>query len=378
VAAIGFYISGHGFGHASRQIEIINAVGAADSAATILVRTSASPRLFDRTVRVPVRLVPGECDTGVVQLDSLHLDALETIRRAAMFHQTLSERARVEAGILRGHDVALVLTDSPPLACAAAAAAGIPSVIVSNFTWDWIYDGYRPEVAQAPGLIDTLREAYALAAAGWRLPMHGGFDTCARLLDVPFVARHARHPRGAVRKASGVPQDARVALLSFGGYGVRGIDLARLDCVGRYVILVTHDGSFEGPVPRGVVLLSEPEIYAAGLRYEDLVAAVDVVISKPGYGIISECVANDTALLYTARGRFAEYDVLVRDMPRFLRCGFIDHPDLFAGRWADALDAVLAAPAPPERPPTNGAEVIARMILDRLQREAEKPTLNGQ
>ena len=366
MAGIGFYISGHGFGHASRQIEIINAVGAADRAATILVRTSASPRLFERTVRVPVRLVPGECDTGVVQLDSLHLDAVDTIRRAALFHQALRERARVEAEILRGHDVTLVLTDAPPLACAAAAAAGIPSVIVSNFTWDWIYEAYRPEVDLAPDLIDTLREAYALAAAGWRLPMHGGFETCARLLDVPFVARHSRHPRGAVREVAGLPHDARVALLSFGGYGVRDIDLTRLDCAARYVVLITHDGSFEGPVPRGVVSLSEPDIYAAGLRYEDLVAAVDVVISKPGYGIISECLANDTALLYTARGRFAEYDVLVREMPRFVRCGFIDHLDLFAGRWADALDGVLSAPAPAERPETNGAEVIARMVLDRL------------
>ena len=53
-------------------------------------------------------------------------------------------------------------------------------------------------------------------------------------------------------------------------------------------------------------------LYAHGLRYEDVVGAVDVVITKPGYGIISECVANDTALLYTSRGHFVEYDVLVR------------------------------------------------------------------
>ena len=60
-------------------------------------------------------------------------------------------------------------------------------------------------------------------------------------------------------------------------------------------------------------------MYAAGVRYEDLVRAVDVVISKPGYGIISECVANDTALLYTSRGDFIEYDVFVAEMPRVLQ-----------------------------------------------------------
>ena len=39
-------------------------------------RAHVGPRwLFDRTARVPITLVPGECDTGVVQIDSLRLDA---------------------------------------------------------------------------------------------------------------------------------------------------------------------------------------------------------------------------------------------------------------------------------------------------------------
>ena len=40
----------------------------------------------------------------------------------------------------------------------------------------------------------------------------------------------------------------------------------------------------------------------APLTYPDLVAAADVVVSKPGYGIVSECVANGTrAALHLAR-----------------------------------------------------------------------------
>ena len=69
-------------------------------------------------------------------------------------------------------------------------------------------------------------------------------------------------------------------------------------------------------------------------------------------------------MLYTSRGRFAEYDVLVREMPRYLRCGYIDQQDLFAGRWVPRLTRVLSAPAPPERPPTDGADMIAEMIVN--------------
>ena len=57
---------------------------------------------------------------------------------------------------------------------------------------------------------------------------------------------------------------------------------------------------------------------------------MDVVATKPGYGIIAECIANETALLYTSRGHFVEYDVMVREMPRYLRCGFISNEELYA------------------------------------------------
>jgi hypothetical protein len=52
-------------------------------------------------------------------------------------------------------------------------------------------------------------------------------------------------------------------------------------------------------------------------------------------------------------------------MPRFLRCAYLPTEELFAGRWLRALDEAVVAPEPPERPPTNGAEVIADMIAAR-------------
>ena len=91
--------------------------------------------------------------------------------------------------------------------------------------------------------------------------------------------------------------------------------------------------------------------------------AADVVVTKPGYGIISEAIANDTALLYTSRGRFVEYDVLVREMPRYLRAQFIEQDDLLRGNWAPALEKLLSQPPPPEKPALNGAEVAAEEIL---------------
>jgi hypothetical protein len=109
-------------------------------------------------------------------------------------------------------------------------------------------------------------------------------------------------------------------------------------------------------------------MYAMGLRYEDVVAAVDVVVTKPGYGIISECVANDTALLYTDRGHFIEYDVLVHEMPRYLPCAYLPQAELLTGHWQTALDQLVRMPRPAARPPIDGAAIAARWLLDRLDR----------
>jgi L-arabinokinase len=116
--------------------------------------------------------------------------------------------------------------------------------------------------------------------------------------------------------------------------------------------------------------VDEGQLYAQGWRYEDLVAAADAVVTKPGYGIISECIANKTAMLYTSRGHFIEYDVLVRDMPRYLNCEFISQEDLHAGRWAQPLRALLErTDLPRERLDIDGASVVAKRILEYVSRD---------
>ena len=274
--AVFFYISGHGFGHASRQIEVVNALGARCPDVAIVVRTSAPRWLFDRTVRVPITLLPGECDTGVIQIDSLRLNEQLTIERADAFYRTLAERARQEAVLLATHAARFVVSDAPPLGCAAAAAAGVPSVVITNFTWDWIYEGYEAQLAGAPQLLPAIRTAYRQAEAAWRLPMHGGFATFDTIIDVPFIARHARHGRDEVRRTLGLPLDRPLVLSSFGGYGVSGFDATALDCLASYGVVITHrDESDElKDAPAGVHQLSESRLYGSGLRYEDLVGGV--------------------------------------------------------------------------------------------------------
>ena len=374
-----WYISGHGFGHASREIEIINALRERRPDTPIVIRTGAKRWIFDLTLRTPVEVQQTECDTGVVQIDSLRLDEAETVRRAAAFYAGFDARVAAEGDLLRSIGPSLVVGDVPPLAFAAARAAGVPSIAIANFTWDWIYDGYEPDRFGAPDLVRRIREACAQADLFLRLPMWGGFAMAPPEVtrDLPLVARRSARDPIETRKALGLPVDRKLVLLSFGGHGLKGLSPAAFDTFGdEFVAVITGHLEMSEAAHRsrrGVVEFDEQALYDAGWRYEDLVAAVDVVATKPGYGIIAECAAHQTALLYTSRGRFVEYEVLVREMPRYVRSQFIPQEALFAGAWRVYLEQLLLQDRP-EPADVTGAAVAAETILARLDADGPMAT----
>ncbi len=362
-----FYVSGHGFGHASRDIQVLNAVRRQAPDLRIVVRSRVVRWFFDLSMQASVEHEPADTDSGIVQVDGLTLDEDESARRAAAFYSTFPSRVREEAAALRALQASVVVGDIPPLAFAAAAAGGIPSIALGNFTWDWIYGAYPQFESLAPRVVPLIREAYSTASLALRLPFGGGFEPMRAVTgDLPLIARQSARPREETRRLLGLDVRARVVLPSFGGHGTSlpYAEIARrMECC---VVVTDHEMREASDSGGRLRRFPASELRARGIGYEDLVAAADLVVSKPGYGIVSECIANHTPLLYTSRGRFIEHDVMVAQMPRFLRCRFLPQDDLRTGRWGDAADALLQQSEPTERMATNGAETAARAILTLL------------
>jgi hypothetical protein len=229
---------------------------------------------------------------------------------------------------------------------------------MTNFSWDWIYADYaRDQPAFAP-LVERLRAGYGRADLLLRLPLHGDLDAFPAIRDIPLVARRATVEPDDVRTRLGLPPGERVVLLSFGGIGLT-LDAAP-GLAG--VSFVSTGGAALGESVPGVRTVSHAEMIDAGLRYEDLVGACDAVMTKPGYGIVAECIANGTPIVYTERGRFAEYRVLVAGIEAHLPNAFIANADLRAGRWRAPLETVLAVPRRAPAVRVDGAEVAADIL----------------
>jgi L-arabinokinase len=206
--------------------------------------------------------------------------------------------------------------------------------------------------------------------------MHGGFGGFRQVRDLPFVARHSRRDRAHLRGALGLRADATTVLVSFGGFGLDTDGIASLRDLADCDILMADSSVVSGATRSAsgrtvardgnLLTIDEHAWYRSGYRYEDLVHAADVVVTKPGYGIIAECLANDTAIVYTSRGEFAEYDVLVEALQRHARAAFVSNADLRSGHWAHAIRAAVAQPPPAARVDTNGAAIAAAWAVARL------------
>ena len=357
-----FYISGHGFGHSSRMGVVINELIRREPERQIIVKTSAPEWFFRDQITGKLSFCHLECDIGVIQSDSLNLDSQASLKAYADFLAHREKVIRNEIKFVGEVDPQLIVGDIPPLAFKVAQAAGVPSLAIGNFCWDWIYETYVERYPEYRHIISSIREDYGRADLLLRLPFAGDMSAFPAIRDIPLIARQSHRSPGEVRSLLGLPEGLPLIILSFGGFWLGEEYYRKLSKIDGCIWLASEQVGFNLPSIRNV---SREELGKLNLTYPDLVSASDVVITKPGYGILSECVANRTRMLYTSRGEFREYPILVEGSKKYLPSAFISQEKLKSGDFKDELFQLLDKPATFTSLPVNGAETVAEIIEDK-------------
>ncbi len=360
---IAYYISGHGYGHAIRSIQVIRELSKQNPYLFFHIRTSAPEWFFPLNLQSNYSYYLQENDVGTFDHDFHTVDKKATLQRVQRLMRDSDAYIERERQFLQSAGVELVISDIPPLPFVAAEKAGIPSVAIGNFSWDWIYQPFVEELPEFAETIEQFRSCYAHADVLLRLPMHGDMSAFRRIVNVPLITRRARRKAESVRKMLRIPDDGRTVLL----VALREQDLRRVELNPlledeslRLILLGRH-----AEYPEAIVL---PQNL---MPFQELVNMADVVVSKPGYGIVSECIANTTPLIYTSRPDFAEYDILVDSLSRYAVSEFVAPEDFFAGNWKKAIGTVKRRKWKKRRFPINGAEVAAEKILHILSANVE-------
>jgi L-arabinokinase len=354
---IAAYVTSHGFGHATRTAEVLREVSVRAPQEAVFVVSTAPARLFAELGRAVVR--PVASDVGLAQQDALTIDGPATLERWRAFTARWAARVDEEARWLREIGARVVLGDVPPLAFAAAHAAGVPAVALANFSWDWIYAHLAKQWPALGEAAEHSAAAYRTAALLLELPFAGDLAAFPRRERIPLVGRKPNVARQAARAALGLGRRPAV-LVSFGGLGLPGFRGDALAGLADFDFLVSEPLR---NAPAHVRALDAEALAPMGLGYRDVVGAVDVVLTKPGYGIVSDAIASGARLVYTERGDFPEYPVMVGEMGRYLPAVYVSNEDLRRGNLRAALEEVRARPYPPP-PDVSGAQVAARRIVE--------------
>ncbi|XP_050259528.1 L-arabinokinase-like isoform X2 [Quercus robur] len=351
-----YYVSGHGFGHATRVVEVVRhliraghdvhmVTGAPDFVFTSEIQ---SPRLLFRKVVL---------DCGAVQADALTVDPIASLEKYSQM--SVLPRASVlatEVQWLNSIKADLVISDVVPIACRAAADAGIRSVCITNFSWDFIYAEYVMVAgSHYQSVLQQIAEDYSHSEFVIRLPGYSPMPAFRGVIDVPLVVRRLHKSREEVRKDLGVPDDVKLVIFNFGGQPA-GWKMKEEYLPAGWLCLVCG-ASDNQELPPNFIKLAK-DVYTP-----DLIAASDCMLGKIGYGTVSEAMAYKLPFIFIRRDYFNEEPYL-REMLEYYQGGVeMARRDMLSGCWIPYLERAVNL-KPCYEGGTNGGELAAHILQD--------------
>jgi UDP:flavonoid glycosyltransferase YjiC (YdhE family) len=351
---IAYFVTPHGFGHAARAAAVMVALQEIDPTVQFEIFTQVPRWFFQDSLVRDFRYYHVCTDVGLLQTTALREDLPATVRRLDSFFPCPRALVTTLAALLRSTACALVLCDIAPLGIVAARAAGVPVVLIENFTWDWIYQGYVQEESRLTRHIAYLQSVFA--AADYHVQIA---PVCcpgpADLTTLPVSRKPQRAPQ-QTRAQLGIPAQAPAVLLTMGGIPESYTFLSQLHQYhDTYFVVLGSGGALERH--DNVIVLP----YRSTVFPPDLVHACDAVVSKAGYSIVAEAYHAGVPFGYVRRQRFREEPVLDAYIAAHMRGLALTGPEFHSGAWLARLPDLLALPRQPQQE-RRGAEQVARFV----------------
>jgi hypothetical protein len=358
LSSVLYYITGHGYGHAVRSCQVIWNLKERCPELTVHVRSTVPKWLLEHP-QYSVEQSSQALDVGIVQDDSLQMELGPTLEACKDLHGRIPSLIEQELDFISKHNISLVVGDVPPLCFEVAARAGVPSIAITNFSWSGIYRGFLHALPEFFPLLEEMENFYRKTTLALTLPYSCEVEIFPARESIPFITRSSALDRREARERFGIPNLATVVLLSFGGHGLQRLNLDGLLRQREFFFIGTGDS-----------LRSESNLLIlpnAQRCYVDLVRAADVIVSKPGYGIVADVIRHQLPLLYTDRGNFAEYPYLVKTLADCATTEFIPQDDLISANLTPYLERLLAKKKHWPVVATNGASVASEKLLSLLR-----------
>lgn len=360
MALIWCSISGHGYGHAAQVVPVLNELGRLVPGLKAVLRTTAPPQFFQGRLDCEWEISPVQQDIGCVQHGPLTIDVDATWAEHFRFHADWDKRIHEEEQAIRSRNPDFLLSDISYLAIEAGNRVGVPAIGLCNLSWDLVLEPYHdPTNHKQVEALRLIQHAYGKAELMLRptpgLPM----TSFRKTVEIGPIAYPLKAERPRLSEIVGATPGERLVLVGFGGIALESLPFDRMEQLTGYRFIVS------GPVPD--YYNRAHSISAIPLPFGSLLAAADILVTKPGYNMIVEAVAQKTPVVYVRRHNFADEESLIHYLHRYGLGIELPAEDFTAGRWLKALETIQSLPQPVEAapPPTgaaDAADILAKLL----------------
>ncbi len=358
-SSIAYYISSHGYGHGVRSCDIIRAINELFPDVHVRIVSRLPSSFLASHLDLRRNSVRFESfDIGMAQIDSIRVDVDSTLKKVEQLYAQRKRLVEREAAFLRQEGIGLIVADIPAIPLEAAAMIGIPRLAVGNFGWDWIYSEFQPRDPAWQPVVDAIREGYAKADLLLRLPFCEKMGAFSGIEDIPLVASPGESRRTEIAGITRCDASKKWILLSFTTLEWSAEALANVERLSDYEFFTVRPLEWD----RGNIHALDAEQIA----FSDVLASMDTVITKPGFGIVSDCIVNRKPMIYADRSNFLEYAILEEGLRKYLKHLHIPTLDLYRGELKASLDQIWDRPEPSETLPWGGDRVAAQRIAGFL------------
>lgn len=355
---IAYYITAHGYGHGTRSCDIINALHAAVPGVQVLVKTDLPLAFMQSRLPPAIKIMRGAFDTGLVQKDSIQVDLKASLLAVEDLYSHEKKLIAQEVDFIDRENIGLVVADIPAIPLEAARRVKIPTIATGNFGWDWIYADFVQYDSRWQTYVEKFRNVYCQTDLLLRQPFAEPMAAFPNQIDLPLLAKPGTNRREKITPLTGADPTKRWVLLSFTTLNLNDQALEQIATLDEYEFFSVDPLEWK-----------ESSIHCVNhtaVSFSDTLASVDLVITKPGFGIVSECIANDKPIIYADRENFLEYPVLVEGIERYCQNAFIPAASLYAGNLAPSLAAIEVATPPAETMPQGGSGIAAQKIMEKI------------
>lgn len=298
---------------------------------------------------------PELVDVGLVQSSALTVDIPATCRQLDRLLPYPADRLADLAQHCAG--CSIILCDIAPLGIAVGKVAGIPSVLLENFTWDWIYHDYCPDYPALQRHSRFLADLFQ--KADHRIQTEPLCRHAPRDLRCGPIFRRLRLPADTVRARLKVG-DKRLILLTLGGIPQDLPELRRLADQPELFFVIAGQPRTELVAANCLLLRRDTD-----LHHPDLIRAADLVVCKAGYSTIAECCQAGARVIVIGRDEYPESPPLQRYLRDTLAGVSISTGQYERGDWLPHARELLARPRPAPAD-DNGADRVAAFLAGLL------------